>query len=205
MEQAVVFPAAGGEPLLEGRLHLPDQASDTPPGAVVCHPHSLMGGSMDNPLVRQICRALAARGVAALRFNFRGVGGSGGRFGGGEAELGDVAGAVEFLASHPGVDPRRLGLVGYSFGAAVGLRYAVRDHRLRRLVGIAPVPPDVVALFEDDARPKRFIAGSADPWASPEALQGSARADLIVLPADHFFVGREETVAALVVDFLGEW
>lgn len=70
---AVTFPAAGGGPLLEGVLHLPS-GSGSFPAAVVCHPHPLMGGRMDNVIVVAVCRALAAWGWAALRFNFRGTG-----------------------------------------------------------------------------------------------------------------------------------
>ena len=129
------FTSRGEEAIqLEGILHHPD--GKNLPAAVICHPHSLYGGSMDVPMVVSIARTLAERGVIALRFNFRGVGRSEGEFGKGVAELNDVAGAVGLLVREEGVDQGRLYLVGYSFGAWVGLRHAERDARIQGVVAI---------------------------------------------------------------------
>jgi len=214
----VAFPAARGAPLLKGTLHLPTapasgSADDRRcPAAVVCHPHSLMGGSMDNGVVLAVCEALAARGVIALRFNFRGVGGSEGTFGGGEGEVDDVAGAVDFLVAQEEVDPHRLAVVGYSFGAGVGLHYAVRDPRLGRMVAIAPIREQIPQIaLEADPRPKLFIAGEADPFAPADMLRAvvaqlAPPKSLHILPqADHFFAGQERTVATLVANSLAVW
>jgi len=107
--QRVTFPAAGSGPLLEGVQQ--------------------MGGTMDNTIVVAVCRVLAARGWAALRFNFRGAGRSAGSFDEGCGETDDVAGAVGFLRAKAEVDASRLAVVGYSFGAGVGLRYAAEQVR----------------------------------------------------------------------------
>ena len=90
----IAFPC--GEISLEGVLHLPD-GEGTFPGVVVCHPHPLYGGDMENNVVITICQAMVARSVAALRFNFRGAGGSGGQFGGGVKERDDVTAALDYL------------------------------------------------------------------------------------------------------------
>jgi alpha/beta superfamily hydrolase len=169
----------------------------------------MMGGAMDNTVVVAVCRALAARGWVALRFNFRGAGRSKGSFDEGRGEMDDVAGAVDFLCARPEVNTDRLVFAGYSFGAGVGLRHAVRDPRVRWLVGIALVQEHYADPFLDaDQRPKLFIVGERDPWAPPDALREyvarlSPPKTLHVIPGtNHFFAGREAEVATLIVDFL---
>jgi alpha/beta superfamily hydrolase len=115
--EAVRFPS--GELTLVGVLHRPQGTGL--PAVAVCHPHPLYGGDMENNVVVSLCGALADAGVAALRFNFRGVGGSGGSHGGGIGERQDALAALDFLAGVAGVDGGGLGLAGYSFGALVAL------------------------------------------------------------------------------------
>jgi alpha/beta superfamily hydrolase len=206
-QRRVTFPAAGG-PLLEGMLHLPG-GDDLFPAAVVCHPHPLMGGTMGNRVVVAVCRALLMQGWGTLRFNFRGVGRSEGSFDRGRGEVDDVAGAVDFICAQAEVDTGRLAIVGYSFGAEVGLRHAARDPRVGWLVGIALVREHYVDPFLDaDPRPKLFVAGEHDHWTPTDALRtyvarlSPPKALRFVPRADHFFAGREGEVAALVADFL---
>ena len=90
MEEAVSIPGPGIT--LEGRL----LSGAAPGGAVITHPHPLFGGDMANNVVLIAVRALAARGMSALRFNFRGVGRSTGVYGGGVDEMEDVAAALSF-------------------------------------------------------------------------------------------------------------
>jgi alpha/beta superfamily hydrolase len=208
--RAVRFRAACDGPLLEGVAYLP-QGSGPFPTSVVCHPHPLMGGRMDNPIVVIVCESLARRGWAALRFNFRGAGGSEGRFDDGRGEMDDVAGALDFLTAQPGIDPGRLAVVGYSFGAGVGLRHAARDPRLRWMAGIALVQEHYADPFlDDDARPKLFIAGEHDPWAPPDLLRAYVarlrppKALHVVPHTDHFFGGREGDVATAIASWLAE-
>ena len=91
MTETVSIP--GSEVTLEGRL-LPGAAG---PGVVITHPHPRFGGSMNNNVVYAAERAFHSRGWATLCFNFRGVGRSTGSYGGGEAEVADVAAALGFL------------------------------------------------------------------------------------------------------------
>jgi len=206
-QQRVTFLAADG-PRLEGVLHLPERPGPSP-AAVVCHPHPLMGGTMDNGVVVSVCLALAARGWTALRFNFRGAGRSEGSFDEGRAEMGDVAGALDFLEARSEVDAERLAVVGYSFGAGVGLHHAARDSRLGWLAGVALVQENYADPFLDaDSRPKLFVVGERDPWAPPDALREYVarlrppKALRVIPHTDHFFVGREGEVSASIVDFL---
>jgi len=204
----VSFPAAKDGPLLAGIVHLPDGSTPCP-AAVVCHPHPLMGGTMDSAVVVAVCRGLAVRGWATLRFDFRGAGHSEGAFDGGHSEMDDVAGALDFLASQAEVDAHRLAVIGYSFGASVALHQAVRDERARWLVGIALVQEHYEDPFlNEERRPKLFIAGEHDPWAPPELLRTYVSclrppvALRIVAGTDHLFGRREDEVAEIVAEWL---
>lgn len=204
----VIFPATGGGPLLDGVLHAPD-GSGPFPAAVVCHPHPLMGGAMDNAVVVAVCQALAQSDWVALRFNFRGTGSSEGSFDEGRGEMDDVAGAMDFLCARSDVDAGRLAAVGYSFGAEVGLHHAARDPRVGWLAGVALIQQFYADPFlDDDPRPKLFIAGDRDSWAPAEPLREyvarlSLPKTLRLIPgAGHSLAGRESEVAALVAGFL---
>ena len=193
---------------LEGILHRP--RGENLPAAVICHPHSLYGGSMDVSLVVSIARTLAERGIMALRFNFRGVGRSEGTFGEGVAELNDVAGAVDFLVREEGVDEERLYLVGYSFGAWVGLRHAERDPRIRGVAAIGlPVWHLEEGFLSGYARPKLFIVGEDDSICPPDMLRRFVeglpppKEVRILRGTDHFLRGREREMAEAVADFIG--
>ena len=118
---------------LEAELHPP---ADPEPraGAVICHPHPLYGGSMHNNVVHRLITDLPPRGVAALRFNFRGTGRSEGRHGGGTDERHDVVAAVDALAARYPAAP--IIVAGYSFGADVSL--AVDDDRVAGWLAVSP-------------------------------------------------------------------
>ncbi len=201
--QPVTFPAANGGPRLKGILHLPDAFAQCG-YAVVCHPHPLqMGGTMDNTIVVAVCRALAARNWVALRFNFRGA------FDQGRGEMDDVAGALDFLLGGKVTEPDQVAVIGYSFGAQVGLHHAARDARVGRLVGIALVQDHYADPFLDsDSRPKLFIAGEHDAWAPPGAMSNYV-AQLkppmtlhVIQGTDHFFAGYESQIGTLITDWL---
>jgi len=229
--QPVLFTSAGSHPVqLEGMLHLP--AGEGPwPAAVICHPHPLGGGTMHNPVVTAVTRALVARGILALRFNFRGVGRSDGQHDGGRGEQSDVAGALDWLLSLPQVDPWHVAVVGYSFGAWVGLSQAQTDPRVSAVAAVGLVAwhhdadfyqatarsgrdleawqfaPD---FLRDFGRPKLFVSGDRDPFAPAPLLRSLVARlpppkELHLLPgADHFFGGQEQQVGQLVAGFLAD-
>lgn len=194
--------------LLEGIVEAPEAGASPWPGVVVAHPHPLHGGSMDVSLVRRIAGELVQRGMVVLRFNFRGVGNSEGTFQGGDGEVSDVAAAVLALGSRPDVNRAQRALVGYSFGAWVGLRHFANDPRLHGFVAVA-MPPwhQSPQLLRDDDRPKYFIAGSEDDVAPIDALRPltlkAPHTELLVLDgADHLFSGVfQQQVATYVGDF----
>lgn len=208
--QHVTFHSHEERPIqLEGILHWPADQGGERPGAVICHPHSLYGGSMEVPLVIAIAEELAQRGIVALRFNFRGVGRSQGTYAGGEGEMADVAGALDFLESQAGVDRERLYLVGYSFGAGVGLRYGENDPRLAAVAVVAPyLGNSGPSLLRSYTQPKLFVAGEGDTICPTEWLRAfvaplpEPKALRILPGTDHFFWGREREVAGIVGEFL---
>ncbi len=123
--------------LLEGAAGQIEVASSIPDaaraGAVIAHPHPLFGGTMDNKVVTTIARAFTDAGIAAHRFNFRGVGGSGGTHDEGRGEADDLVQVAQATcdASLP------LYLAGFSFGGAVVTRASERLE-FQRLVLVAP-------------------------------------------------------------------
>ncbi len=167
------------------------------PGVVLCHPHSLYGGSMNSSVVSALFDAIGHAGLSVLRFNFRGVGGSKGSYDGGSGETGDVLGALKHLASECGRGAQVL--VGYSFGAAVALRalgeseavgfgaVALPTETSHEIYGAAPieiaVPTLLAAGDRDDISRLENVGRFATFRRQPETL--------LLKGCDHFFSGVE--------------
>jgi len=172
--------------------------------AVVSHPHPLHGGTLHNKVVFHAMKALNGFGFPVLRFNFRGTGLSEGEHAGGIGEVDDVRAALDWLERE---FPMPVIFAGFSFGAAVGLRAAYNDERVRALIALGlpavPVPSETgearVYDFEflrTCPKPKLFVSGSRDQFAPPGTLEAlvSTFAEpkkLVRIEAgDHFFEGR---------------
>jgi alpha/beta superfamily hydrolase len=202
MERRVAF--ASGAVTLEGLLHVPSGGCEA--GAVVCHPHPLYGGEMMNNVVQALVEELSERGLATLRFNFRGTGASGGSHGGGEAEKQDVRAAVGFLGHE--ADVTRIVVAGYSFGAHVGMDAAAGDDRVVALVGVSlPVGMMDASVLEGCTKPKLLVAGGRDD-IGPVVVLGDLLARIpepksleVVEGADHFWSGLESEAARIA----GAW
>ncbi len=204
MEEHVTFPV--GEITLEGLLLL--QPEPTPSiGVVLCHPHPLYGGDMYNNVVTALASAYQLAGMSTLRFNFRGVGQSGGSHGEGKAELDDVTAAIDYLLSRQAVS--RVVVAGYSFGSMVGLQTGAVDARVQALIGVAlPVGMRDASFLHTAHKPTLLISGDRDNFAPVPKLEALIDQlpdpkQLIVLPgADHFFMGQEADAAQAAVDFV---
>ena len=201
-ETPLAFPC--GALSLEGAAAIPAGAAHA---VVVCHPHPEYGGTMADGIVTTVVDHLAAAGIATLRFNFRGVGRSGGRHGGGTAEVDDVRAALDALAAR--APAARLALAGYSFGAAVAVRAALADARAGRVVAIALPTAMLDAGFLDGCRtPALFVQGDRDqfsPLAGLEALVARCPGptEVIRIPgADHFLYPAADRVSEHVVRFV---
>jgi uncharacterized protein len=203
VEEHVMFPV--GDITLEGLLWAPPQTPTI--GVVVCHPHPLYGGDMQNNIVSALANTFQQAGIATLRFNFRGVGRSGGEHGGGEAEVEDVKAAVAYLLSRQAVST--VVVAGYSFGSMVGLRAGAADPHVHKLIGVAlPVGFGDPSFLLSVTKPKLLISGDRDNYSPIPTLQSlfaklpEPKALVTVPGADHFFWGQEEEVAKAAVEFL---
>ena len=163
---------------------------------------------MDNNVILAVGSTLVNKCIIAFMFNFRGVGGSQGSFGGGVAEQEDVAAAISWLACQPEVDAGRMGLVGYSFGAAVALPVACSDEGVKVMALISPpLEPSQISQLKDCAKPKLIVCGTKDFVISPEKAelmdrQAAEPKQFELVPgADHFWCGREAVLAEKVAAF----
>jgi uncharacterized protein len=124
--ERVSLQLAGPAGPLQAVLEVPDagESDRRRDFAVICHPHPLHGGTMDNKVVTTLARSFQERGLATLRFNYRGVGLSAGSHDDGNGEVDDALVVVaEGLRRWPGA---RFWLAGFSFGGRVALRAASR-------------------------------------------------------------------------------
>jgi alpha/beta superfamily hydrolase len=199
---------------LEGELRMPE--GEPRGSAVLCHPHPRHGGSKDHPLLWAIRNDLAAtRQLAVLAFNFRGVMGSGGTYGGGRDELRDVTAAIRMVRERVTQD-LPTALIGWSFGANVAVRAAIDDQRVAALalIGLPLVPNDLSLPPLPDAtdlralrRPVLLLAGEHDTYAPSAEVEsyatGFPNATVrIVGGTDHYFWRREREAAAIVGGFV---
>ncbi len=189
------FPTESGPLLLRGPAGLVEAAVELPKAedarrgvAVIGHPHPPDGGTMNNKVVTTIARALAESGIASVRFNFRGVGGSEGEYDQGRGETLDYLAVAQWLQA--------LWLAGFSFGSWVALR-AARQLPVQQMVCIAPpvgfrdftgVPPPpcpwlVVQGEQDDV----VDAQKVFDWV---AAAENAPTLVRMSDAGHFFHGR---------------
>lgn len=166
---------------------------------IVCHPHSLMGGTLDNKVVHTVARARREQGQRTVRFNFRGVGTSAGVFDHGKGESDDLLAIIDWVRQVRPLD--RLWLAGFSFGAYVAARTCARavdrGDPVDQLLLIAPA---VVNYDFEHLRtfpvPLTLIYGDADEVVDPLAIrhwfdQVDSPRQVICLPeAGHFFHGR---------------
>jgi len=192
---------------LEALLEMPRNSGHSVPGAVICHSNPRLGGNMHNPLMNRIAGILLTEGVACLRFNFRGVGRSGGSQGDGVAELDDVKAALDFLRKIDNV--KKTIAAGYSFGCYVALRAAADYPGVNALIGIAP--PITTRDFEfltKEKRPKLLVAGDRDSFCPRKRLEELLRRvpepkRWVVVPgADHFTVGNGDVLPHEVKGFI---
>jgi len=193
-----------GSVQLEALLREP--AGELRGAAVVCHPHPVYGGTMDNRVVYRTAKAAAQHGYAALRFNFRGAGKSTGQFDQGIGEREDAAAALRWVEDrYPGRD---LVMAGYSFGSWVGLEVGNSAPRVKALVGVGiPLNMYDMSYLASSEKPALYIVGSEDGFCSRENLDRFAS----LLPSsaqlhriegsDHFFNGYIDVVEKLVSDF----
>ena len=201
LRQSVAGPAGAIECAL-------DSPASAPLGvAVICHPHPLHGGTMDNKVVQTLARAYLQLGWQTVRFNFRGIGASEGAWNDGVGEVDDALAVIAAHRPQGGQGPGAFMLAGFSFGAYVASQAAARlsvpDKPLRLvLVGpstqrqvMANVPADTLVIHgeADEVVP---LSATLD-WARPQSLP------VVVFPGvGHFFHGQLALLKSVVVQHL---
>ncbi|MEO9134989.1 MAG: alpha/beta hydrolase [Casimicrobiaceae bacterium] len=166
--------------------------------ALVCHPHPLQGGTLDNKVVQTLAKTFFALRYTAVRFNFRGVGRSGGAFDDGVGETEDALAVLTLVRRRFG-ETLPIVLAGFSFGSFVQTRVATRI-QAERLVLVGPavkrfplleVPVDTIVVHgeQDDVVPLADVF----EWARPQQLP------IVVFPGcGHFFHGRLPQLSRVV-------
>jgi uncharacterized protein len=180
-----------------------DPGVQGPSYGVICHPHPLYGGTMDNKVVTTVARALQETGIPTLRFNFRGVGASAGEFDQGVGETADADAVAAWGAERWA--GRSLVIAGFSFGGYVALRLA--QQRLPRcLITIAPAVQGFAASTAVPHCPWLVVQGDADELVDPSMVIDwvntlDPKPRLVVLPGvGHFFHGRLRELRDAVID-----
>jgi len=192
---------------IDGRLEATLRIPDGPARGivVVAHPLPTHGGTMRNPLIASLARAVAGRGLYALRFNFRGVGESDGEWTGGEEEWRDIGAAVDHArAFAPGLP---VGLTAFSFGAFQTLKWLEHGGKVDALalVGVPlrsvdrtrqPLPPVPDGTFIVAAENDQFGTAAELREALPRARIAEVKG------VDHFFAPKRDEVGQLIADEL---
>lgn len=207
MSQSGRFLLTGPAGNIEAQLDQPADPQAARGTAVICHPHPLFGGTMDNKVVQTLSRAFVLCGWRALRFNFRGVGQTGGVYDSGTGELADLMAVIEQQCpSGP------LALAGFSFGAfvashAIAPLMAQRELHRVVLVGTAASRFDVATVPAELHDKTLVLHGEVDDtvpladvmnWARPQNLP------VTVIPGvEHFFHGQLPLLRSLVVRHVG--
>ncbi len=194
-------------PSLEALLHAPE--GDPPfPGIVICHPHPQFGGEMHNNVVGALVRASLGEGVAALRFNFRGVGESEGSYDAGNGEQDDARAAMHFLRSQPEINSDRVALGGYSFGSTVAINVASGRDDLSALIAVSSPTARGPKVEVHLKAPALFVTGDRDEYVDHNMLleyRGQLGNDVtveVLEGVDHFWWGSDGRLMEIVSAFL---
>lgn len=195
-------PAGGLEALLEW-----DPEWTVRQLAIVCHPHPLYGGTMHNKVVFRAAKAATHVGVPVLRFNFRGVGHSGGEYAGGAGERDDARAALDYLCQRFPEAP--VAMMGFSFGSVVALAVGSAEARVNSLVGIGlPVNSANFHFLHEVRKPKLVVQGTRDQFGSRQNLEKlfsslkEPKRLRFVEEADHFLTGKLAALQMEIQEFL---
>ncbi|MBZ5561689.1 MAG: alpha/beta fold hydrolase [Acidobacteriia bacterium] len=175
--------------------------------ALVCHPHPQFGGTMHNKVVFRAAKGALEAGLPTLRFNLRGVGKSRGKYDEGRGEREDVRAALDYLRARFTDLP--IALLGFSFGAWVGLAAGAVDPRVAALVGLGvPVNHSDMSFLRDVRKPKLIVQATRDEFGPADQIQAffdsllESKQIHWVQRVDHFFTGKLDEVQAAIREFL---
>lgn len=208
-DSPMTFALPGPVGSLEVATAVPEAECARTGTAVICHPNSQQGGTLRNKVVTMLERSLREAGLATVRFNFRGVGASGGEFDDGDGESGDLVAVAQWVRKvHPG---DALWLAGFSFGSYVALRCA-RSLAADALITVAP--PAGLYDFGEIATPGcpwLVVQGEDDEVVDPQAVFDwietlDPKPTLIRMPeTGHFFHRRLMDLRGVVKNAVRAW
>jgi len=174
---------------------------------VICHPHSLMGGSMHNNVVEAIQEAYAAENYTTVRFNFRGVGRSTGTYDEGMGEQEDIIAVCEYLKE---IKIAKLSLAGYSFGAWVGSQVMSRINN-PFAAAVLVSPPNNYFDFDFkkiNNKIRLIVCGEQDEFCDLKILKKQAEYYGLyfqtIAGANHFYLGKERELINTLRDALAK-
>jgi hypothetical protein len=209
LAERLTLPGPAGD--LEALIETPViEAGPTPPRAfaVVCHPHPLFGGTLDNKVVWTLARAFGQLGAPAIRFNFRGIGRSAGTYDEGNGETADLLAVIAYGRRR--WPQAALWLGGFSFGGVVALR-AAGAAGPQRLVVVAPGITKIdVSRAAPPPCPWLIVQGDEDDVVPPQVVLEWARRLTpapqlkVVAGAGHFFHGRINELREAVLAFMAD-
>ena len=172
---------------------------------ILCHPHPLYGGNMFNNVINALVGGFISVGFSTLRFNFRGVGRSSGRFGQGIGERKDLDGAYRYMKASLRPDSRLI-LCGYSFGAEVVVSYALESGGTLPLLLISyPLVMADGTMLASYPGEIYLVVGDRDEYSPLEEISSIYRQlknprGLHVIETNHFYFGREKELGRYVIE-----
>jgi uncharacterized protein len=201
---------SGSEGRIEGRYHQSEQKAA--PIALVLHPHPLYGGTMNNKIVYRLFHIFAENGFSVLRFNFRGVGKSQGKYDNGVGELTDAATALDWLQQQ-NPDAPTCWIAGFSFGAWISLQLLMRRPEIEGFVAVSPPanlydfsflsPCPAAGLITQGDKDDVVMEETVNKLAARLGAQHGSQAEYKIIPgADHYYRGVEEQLGAAVNEYL---
>jgi uncharacterized protein len=197
----------------EGRIEAKYQYHrNNAPIALILHPHPEHGGTMNNKVAYGLYRTFVNNGFNTLRFNFRGVGKSEGKFNHGEGELSDAASVLDWLQTY-NANASSCWIAGFSFGAWIGMQLLMRRPEVDGFISVSP-PANLYDFSFLAPCPVSglFIQGDMDMVVSPESVHQLAEylssqknisvTEKVVKGADHFFTDKVDQVMKTTQDYL---
>jgi alpha/beta superfamily hydrolase len=198
----------------EGRLEARYQHSQTKgaPIVLILHPHPLYGGTMNNKVVYRLYQTFAQNGFSTLRFNFRGVGKSQGKYDEGVGELTDAATALDWLQlQNP--DASTCWICGFSFGSWIALQLLMRRPEIEGFVAVSPPANLYDFSFLAPCPSSGLITqGSRDEIVSEEAVSklvsklgsqhGAQVQYQVIQGADHYYRNQLDELGSVSNEYI---
>ena len=201
---------SGPEGRIEGRYH--HSETKGAPLVVVLHPHPLYGGTMSNKITYNLFHSFVRAGFSALRFNFRGVGKSQGKFDDGIGEMADAATALDWIQQQ-NMDASACWLAGFSFGSWISMQLLMRRPEINGFISVSP-PANLYdfSFLSPCPTPGLITMGDKDEVVSESSvsklatkLAGQKGANLeykIISGADHYYRNHLEDLNDIVDDYI---